>query len=221
MKTISPSFEILTKLDGERILKDIELFGRTAYKSEDKITEDSYKKFVKMLVIRGHESVIEHINITARIVCDRGISHELVRHRIASYTQMSTRYCNFYKDKFNKEVAFIKPLFFDEESFEYKIWETACRFSEVSYFQLILSGAKPEEARGVLNNALATEIVVTMNLRSWRNFFRQRTSLRAHPQMREIALPILKEFQEKIPIIFDDILPTEKLLPRLEKMEDK
>ena len=206
MKIIEPSFEILTEINGEKILKDIELFGRTAYKSEDKITDNSAENFVKMLVTRGHESVIEHIIVTARIVCNRAISHELVRHRIASYTQMSTRYCNFYKDKFNKEIVFIKPLFFEEESFEYKIWKTSCRFSEVSYFQLILSGAKAEEARDVLNNALATEIVVTMNLRSWRNFFKQRTSLQAHPQMREIARPMLKEFQEKIPIIFDDIV---------------
>ncbi len=207
MKTIKPSFTILTEIDGEKILKDIELYGRTAYQSGDKITEDSAEKFVKMLVDRGHESVIEHINVTVKIICDRAISHQLVRHRIASYTQMSTRYCNFYKDKFGQEIKFIEPLFFEKDTSPYLLWEIACKFSEVSYFHLILSGAKPEEARTVLNNSLATEIVVTMNLRSWRNFFKQRTSLQAHPQMREIARPMLEEFQQKIPIIFDDINP--------------
>jgi thymidylate synthase (FAD) len=213
MKVIEPSFEILTEIDGERILKSLEIYGRTAYKSEERITEDSHINFMKMLMAKGHESVIEHIVVTIRIICNRGVSHELVRHRIASYTQESTRFCNYTKDKFDKNVKFIKPLFFEEGSFQYKLWETACRFSEVSYFQLILSGARAEEARDVLNNALATEIIVTMNLRSWRNFFRQRTSTKAHPQMREIAIPLLKEFKEKIPVIFDDIVVRESNEP--------
>lgn len=206
MKIISPSFQILTEINGEKILEDIELFGRTAYKSSDKISEDSARKFVSMLVRRGHESVIEHISITVKIVCNRGVSHELVRHRIASYTQESTRFCNYNNDRFGKEITFIKPIFFEEGSLEYNFWRMACLFSELSYSQLIVAGAKPEEARDVLNNALATEIVVTMNLRSWRNFFKLRTSIQAHPQMREIAIPLLKEFQKQVPIIFDDIV---------------
>ena len=205
MKIISPSFQILTEINGEKILEDIELFGRTAYKSSDKISEDSARKFVSMLVRRGHESVIEHISITVKIVCNRGVSHELVRHRIASYTQESTRFCNYNNDRFGKEITFIKPIFFEEGSLEYNFWRMACLFSELSYSQLIVAGAKPEEARDVLNNALATEIVVTMNLRSWRNFFKLRTSIQAHPQMREIAIPMLQEFKSLIPIIFDDI----------------
>ncbi len=206
MRIIPASFTLESDVDGLSIIRSIERYGRTCYKSEEAITDTSAKQFVKKIISNGHESVLEHEKITVRIICDRGVSHEIVRHRIASYSQESTRYCNYSKDKFGSELTFIKPCFWPEEkNVELKIWEQAMRFAEESYFKLLQAGAKPEEARSVLPNSLKTEIVVTMNLREWRHFFRLRTSVRAHPQMREIASQILKKFKEVIPVIFDDI----------------
>ncbi len=205
MKIIRPYFIIEDSIDGEEILRRIERAGRTAYKSEHKITPDSAKKFVKMILDLGHESVIEHEKVTVRVICDRGISHEIVRHRIASYTQESTRFCNYSKGRFGSEITVIKPCFWDEGSKEYKIWRDAMENAERAYMELIKLGAKPEEARSVLPNSLKTEIVITMNLREWRHFFKLRTSKRAHPQMREVATSLLQAFKERIPVIFDDI----------------
>lgn len=200
MEIIKPSFIIEDQINGEEILKRIEKYGRTCYKSEEKITEDSSRKFIQMIVKSGHESVIEHEKITVRIICDRGVTHEMVRHRIASYSQESTRYCN-YK---SKGLKVIEPFFFTKDQEKYKIWKEAMVACEEKYNQLIEMGATPQEARSVLPNSLKTEIVVTYNLREWRHFFKLRCSDKAHPQIREIALPILKEFKNKIPIIFDD-----------------
>lgn len=205
MKIIRPYFIIEDSIDAEAILKRIEKAGRTAYKSEHKITPDSAKKFVKMILDLGHHSVIEHEKVTVRVICDRGISHEVVRHRIASYTQESTRFCNYSKGKFGSEITMIKPCFWDDDSKEYEIWENAMENAEKAYMELIKLGAKPQEARSVLPNSLKTEIVITMNLREWRHFFKLRTSKRAHPQMREIATALLQEFKKRIPIVFDDI----------------
>lgn len=205
MKVIKPEFEIIDKIDGKELLKKIELFGRVCYKSEDRITEDSSVKFISTILKSGHESVIEHEKITVRIICDRGVSHEIVRHRIASYSQESTRYCNYYKDKFGKELTLIKPVFWDESSKEYRIWHDSMEKIENAYNELIAMGVKPQEARSILPNSLKTEIIVTMNLREWRHFFKLRTAERAHPQMREIACAMLDEFKKMMPVIFDDI----------------
>lgn len=205
MRIIKPSFEILDRIDGEEILKKIELMGRVCYKSEDKITADSAKKFVQNLIECGHESVIEHEKISVRIICDRGVSHEIVRHRIASFSQESTRYCNYNKDKFGKEITVIQPIFWEESSEEYKIWFETIKSIEEMYNKLIDLGAKPQEARSILPNSLKTEIIVTMNLREWRHFFALRTSERAHPQMREISCMILEEFKRQVPVIFDNL----------------
>lgn len=205
MKVIKPYFEILSEVEGNKILKNIEICGRTCYKSENLITDASAVVFVENILKRGHESVIEHEKVTVRIVCDRGVSHEIVRHRIASYSQESTRYCNYQKDKFGNELTFIKPVFWEENSPEYNIWYDTTQKIEQNYMQLINMGAKPQEARSILPNSLKTEIVVTMNLREWRHFFKLRTSVAAHPQMREIACMILKEFKNLIPIVFDDL----------------
>lgn len=205
MKIIKPYFIIEDSIDGEAILKRIEKAGRTAYKSEHKITPDSAKKFVKMILGLAHESVIEHEKVSVRVICDRGISHEIVRHRIASYTQESTRFCNYSKGRFGSEITVIKPCFWDDDSKEYEIWKNATENAEKAYIELIKLGAKPEEARSVLPNSLKTEIVITMNLREWRHFFKLRASKRAHPQMKEIATALLQEFKKRIPIIFDDI----------------
>ena len=205
MKIVEPSFHIETLIDGDNILKSIEKAGRTCYKSEDSITPDSAKRFVDMIIKNGHHSVLEHQSITVLIICDRGVSHEIVRHRIAAYSQESTRYCNYAKDKFGNEITVIKPFFWDKDSEQYCIWQQAMQDAEVAYMQLIERSATPQEARSVLPNSLKTEIVVTYNLREWRHFFTLRTSKAAHPQMREITIPMLKEFQRLIPIVFDDI----------------
>lgn len=205
MRIITPNFKIMEPIDGMRILKSIEQIGRVCYKSEDLITENSAKRFVSKIITNGHESVIEHEKISVKIVCDRGVSHEIVRHRIASYSQESTRYCNYCDDKFGNELTFIRPYFWREDQAKYDIWSDTMSTIEKNYNILIAMGAKPEEARSILPNSLKTEIVVTMNLREWRHFFRLRTSKSAHPQMCEIVVPLLRAFQKNIPVIFDDI----------------
>lgn len=207
MKIIPASIEILTKVDGDQLLKNIESYGRVCYKSEANITSTSAQSFIKKILESGHESVVEHSSITVKITCDRGVTHEIVRHRIASYSQESTRYCNYSKDKFGKELTFIRPCFWNENEDTYVVWKDQMQAVENSYLRLIDIGATPEEARSILPNSLKTEIIVTMNLREWRHFFKLRTSKRAHPQMREIAVELLSEMQKLIPVIFDDISP--------------
>jgi thymidylate synthase (FAD) len=203
VKILKPSFEILTPIDGIAILKLIELAGRTCYKSHDLITPDSARAFVEKVAKRGHESVIEHYNITVRFVCNRGFTHELVRHRLASYSQESTRYCNYTKDKFGNEITVIKPFEVAEGTKEYDIWKAAMESSEKSYFAMIEAGSKPENARGVLPIDIKTEIVATANIREWRHIFRMRTSPAAHPSMRELMMPLQEEFRRTIPVLFD------------------
>ncbi|MBN2693858.1 FAD-dependent thymidylate synthase [bacterium] len=203
MRVIEPYFEVETPIDKGYIYKLIEKAGRTAYKSENLITDESAEGFIKKIVSLEHESVLEHFYITVRVVCDRGVSHELVRHRIASYTQESTRYCNYSKGKFGKELTFIKPFFWSIDSDKYQIWLKTTEYIENSYLNLIELGATPQEARAILPNSLKTEIVVTMNIRSWRNFFRLRAVKTAHPQMREIVIPILNHFKKELPYLFD------------------
>ncbi len=205
MRIIEPYFEIMDELDGKKMLQKIERIGRVCYKSEDLITEDSAKKFVRNILKRGHESVIEHEKISVKMVCDRGVTHEIVRHRVASYSQESTRYCNYQKDKFGNELTFIKPVFWKEDSEAYAVWKAAMQQCEDQYMKLIGLGASAQEARSVLPNSLKTEIVVTMNLREWRHFFRLRTAGSAHPQIREIAGMVLEEFRRQIPVVFDEL----------------
>lgn len=205
MKGIRPAFEIMDDIDGAKILQKLERCGRVCYKSEDKITEGSAEKFIGMILKSGHESVLEHEKLTVKFICDRGVTHEIVRHRIASYSQESTRYCNYSKDKFGNELTFIRPCFWADDSEEYAVWKQAMEEIEKTYVKLISLGAKPEEARSILPNSLKTEIVCTMNLREWRHFFRLRTAERAHPQIREISVALLDELKKRIPVIFDDI----------------
>lgn len=210
MKIIKPSYEILTPIseDGIEELKHIEKIARVCYKSEEKITEDgkSAKKLIKMLINKGHEAMIEHSSLCVKFIVDRGISHELVRHRIASFAQESTRYCNYSKEKFGRELTFIKPFFFEEKDERYMSWLSAMRAAETNYMTLLDLGATPQEARSVLPNSIKTEITITANYREWRNIFKLRTAKPTHPQMREVMCPLLHEIQHLIPIIFDDIL---------------
>jgi thymidylate synthase (FAD) len=205
VKYVPQSHEILSTIDGNDVLKRIEQAGRICYKSEDMVSADSHVRFAKMLLDREHFSVIEHVNVTVRFVTNRGVTHELVRHRTASYSQESTRYCNYSKGKFNGEIAVIdqKDLFTDPA--HYKLWKDAMEEAERSYMELVERGVSPQVARGVLPTDLKTEIIVTANLREWRHIFELRTSEAAHPNIRSLMKVLLAEFKQKIPIIFDDI----------------
>jgi thymidylate synthase (FAD) len=198
MKIIEPSVEV-EHFDAKRMLKNIERAGRTCYKSEARIDEDSASAFVRAIVKRGHESVIEHEKITARVVCDRGVTHEIVRHRIASYSQESTRYVNY-----REGIEVIRPCF-DWDKEMVGIFGKAVAEAENAYRELIKRGAKPEEARAVLPTALKTELVMTMNLREWRHFFKMRLSPRAHPQIRQVAGMLLEQMKTKLPEVFGDL----------------
>lgn len=200
MILIKPSVEILSV--SPMALELLEGAGRTCYKSEAKITPDSSRKFVASLIKRGHESVIEHASVSVRFICDRGVSHEIVRHRIASYSQESTRYCNYRGD-----VTFVIPPWCEGGTVSYDIWRDAMVDSAYAYSELLASGWPPEQARSVLPNSLKTELVMTTNFRSWRNFFQLRTAPTAHVQMREVAIPLLEKMKVRVPIIFDDIIP--------------
>lgn len=203
MKIIKASAEILAATpDLEKI---IELAGRTCYKSEDKITEDSAGEFIERIKNFKHESVLEHGAITVRFVVDRGVSHELVRHRLASFSQESTRYCNYGKDKFGNEITVIEPCFWQDGMNEYFNWKDSCENSETYYFALINKGAKPQEARSVLPNSLKTEVVMTANPREWRHVFKVRCHRDAHPQMREVMIPLQQEFARRWPALFGDL----------------
>lgn len=205
MKLIAPSFELLDKPNGAEMLQKLELAGRVCYKSEERITPDSAAGFIGRILQSGHESVLEHEKLTVRLICDRGVTHELVRHRIASYSQESTRYCNYSKDKFQRELTFIRPFFWESDPEKFEVWKKAMESAEQAYLTLIDLGATPQEARSVLPNSLKTEIVVTMDLREWRHFFRLRTAPAAHPQMREVALPLLEAFRQAVPVVFDQL----------------
>ena len=202
MKLVSPSFEILNPPKREDVLRHLELCGRVCYKSEDKMTEESASRMVRMLIERGHESPIEHYSISVRIICDRGVSHEWVRHRVASYSQESTRYCNYSGAKFGSELTFIKPYFAEPGEPLFTEWEKAMENAENAYFAMLSEGAKPEDARSVLPNSLKTEFICTMNLREWRHFFSLRCAPAAHPAMREIAIPLRNAFHELLPELF-------------------
>lgn len=212
MLVVKPSIEILSNNNYEEMLRKIEKIGRVCYKSEDKIQEGSAEKFIGGIIKRGHESVIEHESITVKVTCDRGVSHEIVRHRLASYSQESTRYCNYSNDKFSSQIScidvatgFSYDLTKPEDQVKYEVWQKAMEASEKYYFQMLELGAKPEEARSVLPNSLKTEIVMTMDLREWRHFIRLRTAKVAHPQMREVAELIASEFKEKFPVFFENL----------------
>ena len=210
MILIKPSFEILQIT--ENPLQLIELSGRTCYKSEDRITPESNIKFCQSILSRKHESVIEHAVATVKLIVDRGVSHELVRHRLASYSQESTRYCNY-----KTGITFIIPPWVDILPGEYNsfntsedydnnswMWGVSMIRSEQSYLDLLSHGWTPQQSRSVLPNSLKTEIVTTANLREWRHIFNLRCDKAAHPQMREIMIPLREEFQRRISVIFNE-----------------
>ncbi|MBW1650138.1 MAG: FAD-dependent thymidylate synthase [Deltaproteobacteria bacterium] len=205
MKIIEPSYEILFMQNNDQLLSLVEKAGRACYKSEDKITAGSAESFVKMILKSGHHSVIEHANISVRFVCDRGVTHELVRHRLAAYSQESTRYSNYSKDKFGNEITVIRPFFWNKDPKKFAVWKRAMEQTEKAYMELLSMGARPEEARSVLPNSLKTEIVMTCNLREWRHIINLRCSKAAHPQIREIMFPLLSDFYSRLPAVFEDL----------------
>ena len=205
MQIIESSVELVSELDAEKIMKHIERAGRVCYKSESRISDTSAEKFIANIIKSGHESVIEHVSLTFKIICDRGVTHEIVRHRLASYSQESSRYCNYSSDKFGNELTFIKPCFWNEDDENYKLWKETLEVIEKNYLTMIKNGARPEQARSILPNSLKTEIFMTANMREWRHFLKLRTSKRAHPQMREVALQIHKILVDNLPVIFSDI----------------
>jgi thymidylate synthase (FAD) len=203
MRVVKQSVEVMDKLDGKEILKKLETAGRVCYKSEDRIGEGTAEKFIKAIVDRGHESVLEHVSITVKFIVDRGVSHQLVRHRIASYSQESTRYCNYSKDGFGGSVAFVQPSFAVEGTEGYDLWKKSCEDSEKAYFDLLNFGWTPEQARNVLSHSIKTEVVATMNLRQWRHFIKLRTDRTAHPQIREVATMLQEQLRREVPIVFE------------------
>ncbi len=205
MRILEPKVYIQKSDVFNNSLKKLERYARVCYKSEGSIKNDNCNKFLHAIISRGHESVIEHEKVTVLFVIDRGVSHEIVRHRLASYSQESTRYCNYSNEKFGNEIDVIKPFFFDEDESSYSEWEAACRESETRYLNLISLNKLPEEARSVLPNSLKTEIVVTYNFREWRHFFKLRCAKEAHPQMRQVSIPLLLEFKKNFKVIFQDI----------------
>ena len=210
MRVINAGYEIISELNGEEILKHIERCARVCYKSEDRITDGSAEKMVAALIRSGHEAMLEHYSFTVKFICDRGVSHELVRHRIARFAQESSRYCCYAKDKFGKELTFINPCFWEPDSDNYARWFHEMDEAEKTYLAMIESGATPEQARDILPTSIKTEIVMTANLREFRHFFKLRAegvTGRPHPQMLEITIPLLKELKQKIPVVFDDIMP--------------
>jgi len=203
MEIIEPSYTIMTQLHADEVYNQLECCGRTAYKSEDRITEVSAVIFLHNILRRGHESVLEHVNITVRFICDRGVTHELVRHRLVAYTQESTRYCDYSR----KGMQFIKPVFWNKDSAEYAVWLSSMEQAEKTYNILMNDSynCTPQEARSVLPNSLKTEIVCTANIREWRHILRLRTAPSAHPQMRQLMIPLLEDFKTWLPILFEDI----------------
>ena len=208
MPFIKPGYEILTPIDGLAELQAIERAARVCYKSEAAITEDgeSAKKLIRRLIKSGHEAMLEHSFLSVEFTVDRGVTHELVRHRLCSFAQESTRYCNYFAEKFGKSVKFVIPYFFaqGDRQEELAVWMKSCEKSEKDYFALLDKGATPQEARTVLPNSTAAEIVMSGNYREWRHILRLRTAKDAHPQMREVMCPLGEELKRRIPVIFDD-----------------
>jgi thymidylate synthase (FAD) len=221
MKIIEPSFTLstpftdgLTREDGIKMLRFIEKQARISHRSEDKQTEDSWEKFIQ-LVIMGHGdwSVVEHCFVTATIRTDRGITHEIVRHRLFSFTQESTRFV-----RYKGEMEFICPEeLYHPDTSQFVDFEIAMNQAEENYSQLLSKGVRPQEARSVLPNALAATIAVSGNLRNWRHFFLMRTSNETHPDFKRISVPMLAEFQRVIPLLYADIYPFQKQRQNLEK----
>jgi len=199
VKIIEPEVH-LERQDWGPLLQRIELKGRVCYKSEDRINAISADAFIQALFNRGHLSVLEHSMVSVKFVVDRGVSHEIVRHRLAAYSQESTRYCNYGNS--DDGLTLINPFFFDWDTYKYRYWLEAMQSAEKMYLYLLKAGASAQEARSVLPNSLKTEIWMTANLREWLHFCLLRAAKTAHPQMRQVAIPLLLELKRVLPPVF-------------------
>lgn len=202
MQIVDPYIQV-EKVDGKKIMKNIERACRTCYRSEGKITDESYKTLLKNCITRGHESVLEHEKITVRMYCDLGVYKDLTRHRIASFSIESTRYCNYGKDKFDNELKIIKPCNIEEGTELYENWKNTCEVIEKNYMEMSKSGALPDQLRMILPHSIGAEVTMTANIREWRHILALRTSNHTHPSIRQLLIPLLLHFKEIMPEIFD------------------
>lgn len=201
--------EIIGLEQPDDVLRRIEHCGRVSYMTWDKEAPGTASKFVEMIIRLGHESVLEHSSVTVIFVCDRSTAQQLTRHRIASFTMESQRYCNYSNDKFGNEITFVDPEF-QIDSAEaraacYKTFEMQMYASEVAYFAMLNLGAKPEDARSVLPNCAACYVAVTANLREWRHIMKLRCEKHAQHNIRRLICELHKVFKNKIPCIVSDI----------------
>ena len=213
MQIVESSFEIKyprNEADWLFEAQMIEEAARNCYKSQDKITPTSYKDILRTLMQNEHFAMIEFGNFICRIITDRGVTHELVRHRIASYAQESTRFCNYGKDKFGKEITVVIPHGIkrvtedstDEEKEKYINWHTPCKIAEKSYFDLLEKEVKPQIARSVLPTSLKTEIYFKCNWTELLHIFKMRCSEKAHPDIRNIFIAIREKCAKYMPEVF-------------------
>lgn len=203
MRLIQPKIEV-ENYDPIQIMKNIERACRTCYRSEGLITEDSYKKLLKNCINRGHESVLEHEKITVRMTCDIGVYKDLTRHRFGSFSIESTRYCNYGKDKFENEIKFIEPVYFDDGD-KGQLWADTMIAIESQYMKMAAMGCTPDEMRMILPHSTAAEVTMTANIREWRHILDLRTKKMTHPSIRQILIPLLLKFKEDMPKLFNNI----------------
>ena len=203
MKIVEPWVEV-EKIDGTKIMKRIERACRTCYRSEGKITEDSYKNLIKNCITRGHESVLEHEKVTVRIYSDIGSYKDLTRHRFASFSVESTRYCSYDKDKYGNEIKFINPVYIEDKKV-YELWQKTMQEIEKNYIEMKKLGATTDMCREILPHSTAAEYTMTANIREWKHIFSLRANNHVHPSIRQIMIPLLKYFQKEMPEIFGDV----------------
>ena len=211
MRIVEP-WIMVEKIDGKKIMKKIERACRTCYRSEGKISEDSYKTLLTNCITRGHESVLEHEKVTVRIYSDIGSYKDLTRHRHASFSVESTRYCSYDKDKFGNEISFINPIYMEDKEV-YKTWENTMKEIEIGYKKMKELGATTDMCREILPHSTAAEYTMTANIREWKHILALRTTKHVHPSIRQVLIPLLKYFKEEMPEIFGDIEYDEEFNP--------
>lgn len=205
VKIIEPHYEIMTPIDGKVILKHLELCARNCYKSEGSITEESAEKMIKKIIELKHEAMIEHFSISVKFTTDLSFYKDVTRHRVASFAIESTRYCMYAKEKFGSELTVTKPCNIIEGTPEYAEWLRCMQDIERAYLAMAALGCKPDQCRMLLPHSVKADVILTANLREWRHIIKLRAAKAAHPCIQELMKPLLKEFSEKIPVIFDDL----------------
>lgn len=203
MKIVKPWVEI-PEIDGIKIMRTLERAAKQCYRSQGNITDESYDHFLRNCISRGHESVLEHEKITVRIYSDIGSYKDLTRHRHASFSVESTRYCNYSKDKFGSEISFIDPCHIEDEEM-YKIWKETMENIEKNYNLMAEKGALPDQLRMMLPHSTAAEYVMTANIREWRHIFSLRAVKHTHPTVQQIMIPLLLHLKKEMPALFDEI----------------